>query len=163
MQKRTLGKSGLDISAIGLGCMGMSFGYGPQKDKQEMISVIRGAFERGVTFFDTDEVYGPYLNRTPRGQHPNAPNKMLLTSLSYLVAFNGFDQVETLLTQPLLVIAGSKAGSLWHSQELHQKAKGEKELFIIDGATHMELYDSAHVGSAVKKLSPFFKQNLVKS
>jgi aryl-alcohol dehydrogenase-like predicted oxidoreductase len=62
MQERTLGKSGLEVSPIGLGCMGMSFGYGPPKDKQEMISVIRGAFERGVTFFDTAEVYGPYIN-----------------------------------------------------------------------------------------------------
>ena len=52
MQKRTPGKSNLEVSAIGLGCMGMSFGYGPPKDKQEMISVIRAAFQRGVTFFD---------------------------------------------------------------------------------------------------------------
>jgi aryl-alcohol dehydrogenase-like predicted oxidoreductase len=53
MQKRKLGKSGLEVSALGLGCMGMSFGYGPPKDKQEMIGVIRAAFERGVTFFST--------------------------------------------------------------------------------------------------------------
>src|ERR1035438_6856483 len=56
MQKRKLGKSGLEVSAIGLGCMGMSFGYGPAKDKQEMIPLIRAAVERGVTFFDTAEV-----------------------------------------------------------------------------------------------------------
>ncbi len=62
MQKRTLGRSGLEVSAIGLGCMGMSFSYGPPKDKQEMIRVIRGAVERGVTFFDTAEVYGPFTN-----------------------------------------------------------------------------------------------------
>jgi aryl-alcohol dehydrogenase-like predicted oxidoreductase len=62
MQKRTIGQSRLEISVIGLGCMGMSFGYGPPKDKQEMTSVIRGAFERGVTFFDTAEVYGPFIN-----------------------------------------------------------------------------------------------------
>ena len=68
MQKRTLGKSGLEVSAIGLGCMGMSFGYGPPKDKQEMISVIRGAFERGVTFFDTAEVYGPFTNEELVGE-----------------------------------------------------------------------------------------------
>jgi len=68
MQKRKLGKSGLEVSAIGLGCMGMSFGYGPPKDKQEMISVIRGAFERGVTFFDTAEVYGPYINEELVGE-----------------------------------------------------------------------------------------------
>jgi len=62
MQKRKLGKSNLEVSAIGLGCMGMSFGYGPPKEKQEMISLIRKAVEFGVTFFDTAEVYGPFTN-----------------------------------------------------------------------------------------------------
>src|SRR4026207_1344356 len=62
MQNRKLGKSNLEVSALGLGCMGMSFGYGPAGDKQEMISVIRAAVERGVTFFDTAEVYGPFIN-----------------------------------------------------------------------------------------------------
>src|SRR5439155_27255592 len=62
MQKRKLRKSNLEVSAIGLGCMGMSFGYGPPKDKQEMISLIRAAVERGVTFFDTAEAYGPFTN-----------------------------------------------------------------------------------------------------
>ena len=68
MQKRKLGKSGLEVSAIGLGCMGMSFGYGPAKDKQEMIPVIRAAVERGVTFFDTAEVYGPFINEELVGE-----------------------------------------------------------------------------------------------
>jgi aryl-alcohol dehydrogenase-like predicted oxidoreductase len=62
MKRRKLGKSNLEVSSIGLGCMGMSFGYGPPKDKTEMISVIRDAVEKGVTFFDTAEVYGPYIN-----------------------------------------------------------------------------------------------------
>ena len=62
MNKRKLGKNGLEVSAIGLGCMGMSFGYGPPKDKQEMIALLRAAVERGVTFFDTAEVYGPFTN-----------------------------------------------------------------------------------------------------
>src|SRR6478672_3433216 len=60
MKKRELGKSGLEVSALGLGCMGMSFGYGPPKERQEMISLIRTAVERGVMFFDTAEAYGPY-------------------------------------------------------------------------------------------------------
>jgi aryl-alcohol dehydrogenase-like predicted oxidoreductase len=68
MQKRKLGNSNLEVSAIGLGCMGMSFAYGPPKDKQEMISLLRTAVERGVTFFDTAEVYGPYLNEELVGE-----------------------------------------------------------------------------------------------
>jgi aryl-alcohol dehydrogenase-like predicted oxidoreductase len=68
MQKRKLGKSGLEVSALGLGCMGMSFGYGPPADKQEMISLIRTAVERGVTFFDTAEVYGPFTNEELVGE-----------------------------------------------------------------------------------------------
>lgn len=68
MQKRKLGNSNLEVSAIGLGCMGMSFGYGPAADKQEMISLIRSAVERGVTFFDTAEVYGPFTNEELVGE-----------------------------------------------------------------------------------------------
>jgi aryl-alcohol dehydrogenase-like predicted oxidoreductase len=68
MQKRALGKSGLEVSAVGLGCMGMSFGYGPAADKQEMTSLIRSAVERGVTFFDTAEAYGPFTNEELVGE-----------------------------------------------------------------------------------------------
>jgi len=68
MQKRKLGKSNLEVSALGLGCMGMSFAYGPAPDKQEMISLIRTAVERGVTFFDTAEAYGPFVNEELVGE-----------------------------------------------------------------------------------------------
>ena len=68
MIKRKLGKSGLEVSALGLGCMGMSFGYGPPKDRQEMIAVLRSAVERDVTFFDTAEVYGPFTNEELVGE-----------------------------------------------------------------------------------------------
>jgi aryl-alcohol dehydrogenase-like predicted oxidoreductase len=68
MEKRTLGKSNLEVSAIGLGCMGMSFSYGPPKDKQEMVALIRTAVDRGVTFFDTAEVYGPFVNEELVGE-----------------------------------------------------------------------------------------------
>src|SRR5881296_2180647 len=69
MQKRKLGKSNpLEVSAIGLGCMGMSFGYGPAKEKQEMISLLRKAVELGVTFFDTAEMYGPFTNEELVGE-----------------------------------------------------------------------------------------------
>lgn len=68
MQKRILGSGGLEVSALGLGCMGMSFSYGPPKDKAEMIAVLRGAVERGVDFFDTAEVYGPFTNEELLGE-----------------------------------------------------------------------------------------------
>src|ERR1700735_4007045 len=68
MQTRKLGKSNLQVSAIGLGCMGMSFSYGPPKDKQEMTALLHAAVERGVTFFDTAEVYGPYTNEELLGE-----------------------------------------------------------------------------------------------
>ncbi|MDR3427510.1 aldo/keto reductase [Silvimonas sp.] len=68
MQKRKLGKSGLEVSALGLGCMGLSYGYGPATDKQQAIALIRRAYELGVTFFDTAEVYGPYLNEEVVGE-----------------------------------------------------------------------------------------------
>jgi aryl-alcohol dehydrogenase-like predicted oxidoreductase len=68
MKKRQLGNSGLEVSAIGLGCMGMSFGYGPPKDKKEMIALLHAAVERGVTFFDTAEVYGPFTNEELVGE-----------------------------------------------------------------------------------------------
>ncbi len=68
MQKRRLGNSNLEVSAIGLGCMGMSFAYGPPKDKQEMITLLRAAVDRGVTFFDTAEVYGPFANEELVGE-----------------------------------------------------------------------------------------------
>src|SRR5512144_1045986 len=68
MQMRKLGNSGLEVSALGLDCMGMSFGYGPAGDKQEMIAVIRAAVARGVTFFDTAEVYGPFTNEELVGE-----------------------------------------------------------------------------------------------
>src|SRR6516164_9626092 len=68
MQKRTLGKSNLEVSAIGLGCMGMSWSYGPAKDKREMTALLHAAVDRGITFFDTAEVYGPFFNEELLGE-----------------------------------------------------------------------------------------------
>ena len=68
MNKRQLGRSGLEVSAIGLGCMGMSFAYGPPGDRTEMIALVRAAVERGITFFDTAEVYGPFTNEELLGE-----------------------------------------------------------------------------------------------
>ena len=68
MEKRILGKSGLEVSALGLGCMGLSFGYGPATDKQEAIQLIRAAYNKGITFFDTAEAYGPFINEELLGE-----------------------------------------------------------------------------------------------
>lgn len=107
---------------------------------------------------DLQEAADYYL--TPRAQHPNAQNKMLMNGLGAWVAFDAFDLVDPLLTQPVLVIAGSEAGSLWHSQELHAKAQGLKELVVIPGLAHMDLYDGPGVGTALAQLAPFFKTHL---
>lgn len=100
--------------------------------------------------------------RTPRGQHPASTNKMLFTGAGYGILFDGFGQADKLLTQPLLLVAGSDAGSLWQSEELIKKAASKnKELFIIKGATHMDLYDGKeYVPQVTKRLAEFFTQNL---
>ena len=91
MQKRKLGKSNLEVSALGLGCMGMSFGLGPAKDKQEMISLIRSAVERGVTFFDTAEVYGPFTNEELVGEAlaPFREQVVIATKFGFNIAPDG--------------------------------------------------------------------------
>jgi len=85
MQKRKLGKSNLEVSAIGLGCMGLSFGYGPATERQEAITLIRTAFDRGVTFFDTAEAYGPFLNEEVVGEavEPFRKNVVIATKFGF--------------------------------------------------------------------------------
>ena len=91
MQKRKLGKSNLEVSALGLGCMGMSFGYGPAGDEQEMISVIRAAVDLGVTFFDTAEVYGPFTNEELVGKAlaPIREQVVIATKFGFQIDANG--------------------------------------------------------------------------
>lgn len=99
--------------------------------------------------------------RTPRAQHPNSPNKYALSSLPLQMAFFPFEQLDTISPRPLLVIAGSKADTLFWSQEVHKKAKEPKELFVVDGATHIDLYDRPQfVTPAVAKLTAFFSRHL---
>jgi aryl-alcohol dehydrogenase-like predicted oxidoreductase len=102
MQKRTLGKSGLKVSALGLGCMGMSFGYGPAADKKEMISLIRTAVERGVTFFDTAEVYGPFTNEELVGEAlaPFRDRVVIATKFGFKLDPNGGPQWVGLDSRP---------------------------------------------------------------
>src|SRR6187200_371185 len=91
MKRRKLGKSGLEVSAIGLGCMGMSFGYGPPKDKQEMISLLHAAVERGVTLFDTAEVYGPFINEelVGEGLAPFKGRVVIATKFGFRIGASG--------------------------------------------------------------------------
>jgi len=91
MEKRKLGKSGLEVSALGLGCMGMSFSYGPPKDKREMTSLIRAAVERGITFFDTAEVYGPFLNEELVGEALAPFRKQVVIATKFGFDLSGSD------------------------------------------------------------------------
>jgi aryl-alcohol dehydrogenase-like predicted oxidoreductase len=96
MEKRILGKSGLEVSALGLGCMGMSFSYGPPADEKEMISLIRRAVERGVTFFDTAEIYGPFINEelVGRALEPLRGQVVIATKFGFNTDFDPRDPKE---------------------------------------------------------------------
>ncbi len=102
MQKRQLGKSNLEVSAIGLGCMGMSFGYGPPKNKQEMIALLRKAVELGVTFFDTAEVYGPFANEELVGEAlaPIRGQVVIATKFGFKPASTGDSRWSELDSRP---------------------------------------------------------------
>src|SRR5712692_5586338 len=95
MQKRKLGNSNLEVSALGLGCMGMSFGYGPAADKQEMISLIRTAVERGITFFDTAEAYGPFTNEELVGEALAPVRDQVVIATKFGFTFEGAKQSGT--------------------------------------------------------------------
>jgi len=99
--------------------------------------------------------------RTPRAQHPNSPNRYVFSSLPLQMAFFPFDQLDTISPRPLLVIAGSKADTRFWSEEVLRKAKDPKELYIVDGATHIDMYDRPQfVTPAVAKLTAFFGSHL---
>jgi aryl-alcohol dehydrogenase-like predicted oxidoreductase len=102
MQKRTLGSSNLEVSALGLGCMGMSFSYGPPKDKQEMIAVLHGAVDRGITFFDTAEVYGPFTNEDLVGEalEPYKDKVAIATKFGFNLNLDGSPGWQGLNSRP---------------------------------------------------------------
>lgn len=113
--------------------------------------------DMAVTLKEANDYY-----RTPRGAHPNSTNKVLLTGGARLVEFDCFNLMDTLLTQPILVIAGSKADTLYFSKRVIDKASSkDKELFLINGATHVDMYDKEeYVNQAIDKLSNFFDEKL---
>src|SRR5213083_1635979 len=100
MQKRKLGRSNLEVSALGLGCMGMSFGFGPAADKQEAISLIRAAVERGVTFFDTAEVYGPFTNEALVGKALSPFRDQVVIATKFGFAFDADGKQAGLNSRP---------------------------------------------------------------
>jgi fermentation-respiration switch protein FrsA (DUF1100 family) len=111
------------------------------------------------TIQDMREAHDYY--RTPRAQHPNSTNRMLFTSNDKIMAFDAFSQLGTLLTQPALFIVGTKAGSRWQGELAYKMTNSPKELFYIDGATHMDLYDGKqYVPQVVIKVKEFFGKNL---
>jgi len=95
--------------------------------------------------------------RTPRGRHPNSKGRFLLTSIDRMFAFSAFDQIPELLTQPMLLIAGSRADTKVFSDQAYELSKGPKELFVVDGATHIAMYDvPGYVDQAIGKMVEFF-------
>lgn len=110
-----------------------------------------------VTMREAHEYY-----RTPRAQHPNSLNKVRFTSLDKLLAFSATDRIETLLTQPLLLVVGSESDARRHVDAFHQKAaSNDKAVFVVEGATHVDLYDvPRHVEPAVAMLATFFSTRL---
>ena len=95
--------------------------------------------------------------RTPRGQHPNSKGRFLLTSMDRMLAFSAFDRIPELLTQPMLLIAGSKADTKVFSDQAYELSNGPKELFVVEGATHIAMYDTpAYVDQAIAKMVSFF-------
>lgn len=111
MQRRTLGASGLEVSALGLGCMGMSFGFGPAADRDEMIGLIRAAVDRGVTFFDTAEVYGPFTNETLVGEalEPFRGKVAIATKFGFALDPNGGPRWVGLNSRPEHIAAVADA------------------------------------------------------
>lgn len=117
---------------------------------QEIPAGATGMYKEGYDYY-----------RTPRGQHPNSQNKYVFTSLDKLMNFTALDHVEMIAPRPLLLIVGQNADSRYFSDDTYERAAGQKELFEIAGASHIDLYDKpAYVPQAVKKLSDFFNKHL---
>ena len=139
MQKRRLGNSNLDVSAIGLGCMGMSYSYAPFPDREDMISLIRAAVERGVTFFDTAEVYGPYVNEELVGEAlaPFRGQVVIGTKFGHAPAFEGEERWSQLNSRPERITQAAE-GSLRRLQvdaiDLYYQHRVDPNVLIEDVA-----------------------------
>jgi fermentation-respiration switch protein FrsA (DUF1100 family) len=169
------------VSAVNIGTSFRRGWYGTESDAAAVPTLQALARQRTAEAAqDAEPAYLPYVPAepdentpgdlveagdyylTPRAQHPNAENKFLFTkSVSRIFTFDAFHMVEDLLTQPILVIAGSEAGSLWMSTELHGRARSPKRLHVVEGGTHMDFYDvPKYVDRAIAEATPFFRQHL---
>ncbi|ORA33969.1 alpha/beta hydrolase [Mycobacterium aquaticum] len=168
------------VSAVNIGASWRRGWYGTGVDSDALPTLQAAAAQRTAEARGAEVAFAPYVPAqldadtpydlkqaadyylTPRAQHPNAQNKYLMSkSLSKIFAFDAFHLVEDLLTQPILMVAGSDAGSLWATTGLHSRVRSDKKLVIVDGATHMDFYDvPKYVDLAVAEAVPFFHQNL---
>ena len=125
MKKRALGKGGLDVSALGLGCMGLSYGYGPAIEKQQAIAMIRTAVERGVTFFDTAESYGPFTNEELVGEAlaPHRDGVVIATKFGFDIAPDGQRR------------SGSIAGQSISSRLLKRHSNASRQMLSISSTS----------------------------
>jgi len=140
---------------------------GEQRNKEargEPIRLVKISPDSPAEFTDKTPIlyregYDYYM--TARGQHPNSPNRYMFSSLPLQMAFFPFDQVDTISPRPILMVVGGKADTKFWSDEVYSKAREPKELFIVDGASHIDMYDKLQfVAPAVEKLKKFFEQNL---
>jgi uncharacterized protein len=141
---------------------------GEQRSKEgrgEPVRLVQVSPDSSAEFTDSTPVlyregYEYYM--TPRGKHPNSPNRYMFSSLPLQMAFFPFDQVETISPRPILMVVGGKADTKFWSDEVYAKAQEPKELFVVDGATHIDMYDKPHfVAPAVTKLKEFFDTYLI--
>ncbi len=141
---------------------------GEQRSKEargEPIRLVQVSPDSAAEFTDSTPVlyregYEYYM--TPRGKHPNSPNRYMFSSLPLQMAFFPFDQVETISPRPILMVVGGKADTKFWSDEVYSKAQEPKELFVVDGATHIDMYDKPQfVAPAVAKLKEFFDKYLI--
>lgn len=168
------------VSALNIGTAWRQGWYGLDPDSAALPLLGQVADQRTAEAAGADVATAPYVPAepddatpydlaraseyylTPRAQHSNAQNTYLLSaSIPRIMAFDAFHLVEHLFTTPALIVAGSEAGSLWHSTELHARLNSTKKLVVVDGGTHMDFYDVAkYVDRAVSEIKPFLDEHL---
>lgn len=168
------------VSAVNIGTSFRRGWYGTDSDAAAVPTLKALAQQRTAEVQGAEVAYLPYVPAepdantprdlveagdyylTPRAQHPNAKNMFLFTkSVSRIFTFDAFHMVEDLLTQPILIVAGSEAGSLWMSTELHGRVRSPKKLQVVEGGTHMDFYDvPKYVDQAIAAAAPFFTEHL---